>query len=215
LVETCKLERGDSETTQILARLETKTDPGLLDTWFELINEYSFKKLTNQADKLVAVAGLAEDLGRIWDGSSYFAGIWAYRLHSGLLWEAREPFTRRTLNTAPSWSWASLEGGVMMTINEHCEGLVEILAVDMKPAMSSQPFGSVTGGTIRFRGPLTKATFVRKGDTSYDWEIDFFPDQSEPRSSPPESKPELCGTEWIWRIWYGPSPFTSPPLRSD
>ncbi|KLU90181.1 hypothetical protein MAPG_09145 [Magnaporthiopsis poae ATCC 64411] len=157
--------------------LQTKAEPELLRIWARLVEAYSPKKLTNPTDKFVAIAGLAEDLGRIWGGEDYFAGMWAYRLRSALLWLADPPSTRRTRNIAPSWSWASLEGGVQMTIPEWCEGLVEILGVDSNPASSSQPFGSVTGGTIRLRGPLVKATLVRISPNA--WDIDFLPDQQQ------------------------------------
>ena len=34
-------------------------------------------KLTKFSDKLVALSGLASDLGRSWDGVDYLAGLWS------------------------------------------------------------------------------------------------------------------------------------------
>src|SRR5271169_1627424 len=46
-------------------------------------------------------------------GPRYYAGIWEQYLHEQLCWRANgEHCTRPSTHRAPTWSWASLDGGV-------------------------------------------------------------------------------------------------------
>jgi hypothetical protein len=54
------------------------TDVALREVWCVVIEGYSAKrltKLTKFSDKLVALSGLASDLGRSWDGEDSFGGL--------------------------------------------------------------------------------------------------------------------------------------------
>lgn len=68
-------ERHGSEG--LVASLHDKGDLWRWKAWSELIHEYSSKELTVFSDKLVAVAGLASDLGRGWNTGRYLAGLWS------------------------------------------------------------------------------------------------------------------------------------------
>jgi hypothetical protein len=116
--------------------------------------------------------------------SEYFAGIWKKEIVSGLLWEAARDFTEPRPKvpvkyTAPSWSWASVQGKVrtsdtaMGNSSKHAgyrgpEGpipvdrsfaaLNPVIKIDKAectvPSKRQNPFGEVTGGSIELTGCL-------------------------------------------------------------
>ena len=103
-----------------------------LEVWSEVVREYSGKKLTKFSDKLIALAGLATDLGNSRATVDYLAGLWSYRLRRGLLWR-RLPSSppRQPYYTAPSWSWASVDGPVFAPVGQqYVDGLTEVLRAD-------------------------------------------------------------------------------------
>lgn len=90
--------------------------------WYTLIQGYSNRDLTNVADTLPAVGGLAAVLeASLGKPASYLKGLWAEDLHRGLLWyvstnddrQVRGPKTTNGEKSnaaikAPSWSWAAV-----------------------------------------------------------------------------------------------------------
>ena len=92
--------------------------------WYEIVEDYSKRKLTESKDKLTALSGLAysyyerEDQLRAppkgYKGGQrggYAAGLWEAHMPSALLWRtwsAQRPPEYR----APSWSWASVDGRI-------------------------------------------------------------------------------------------------------
>ena len=95
--------------------------------WFETVEDYSKRKLTNSKDKLIALSGLAHSYyeGESPSGVSdktfkggrwgkYAAGLWEADMPSALLWRTviwRTRSAQRSLEyRAPSWSWASIDG---------------------------------------------------------------------------------------------------------
>lgn len=98
-------------------------DDGYLDMedlrghWYSFIvpKYYSSRKLTNQCDKLVAISGLAKKLQSHRPTIRYLAGLWEGIVLEGLLWCAKGPgrtFDKEKGYVAPTWSWASRDGGV-------------------------------------------------------------------------------------------------------
>lgn len=78
--------------------------------WETLVQEYSSCSLTfPEKDKLVALSGIAKAFG---DPADYLAGLWPDNLGILLLWEPANGATRHKSFIAPSWSWASINGGV-------------------------------------------------------------------------------------------------------
>ncbi|KAK4444816.1 heterokaryon incompatibility protein-domain-containing protein, partial [Podospora aff. communis PSN243] len=85
------------------------------DYWPSVVTEYSTRFMTNPADKLPALAGLAR-LHCESNDVTYAAGLCLDTFHSGLLWrteysEKRHP-SRPSHWRAPSWSWVSIDGPV-------------------------------------------------------------------------------------------------------
>lgn len=100
------------------------TNASILDFWYYVLEVYSACHLTKpDVDRILAVAGLAKEVGQILinpkqevameaevQNEMYLSGLWLYDIHHGLLWEEdhfSQPWTIR-VNNAPSWSWASL-----------------------------------------------------------------------------------------------------------
>lgn len=83
--------------------------------WYRIINAIGRRKLTEQADLLPALSGLAQQFQRHGAGT-YLAGIWENDLPQGLLWSvhehSRDKTTRADPYRAPSWSWASIGNGI-------------------------------------------------------------------------------------------------------
>ncbi|KAF2688451.1 HET-domain-containing protein [Lentithecium fluviatile CBS 122367] len=79
--------------------------------WRELLNRYTSLKLTYTNDIFPALSGLAH----AWHnqhGSRYLAGLWERHFIHDLLWYKFVPHHRPDDWRAPTWSWASLQGGM-------------------------------------------------------------------------------------------------------
>ena len=89
-----------------------------------MVNRYTAASLTFPSDKFIAISALARELhrtlGTIIDPGkrvAYLAGLWTLFLENQLLWFSKCPQTTTRFSetgdlTAPSWSWASLNGPV-------------------------------------------------------------------------------------------------------
>ncbi|KAH8679554.1 heterokaryon incompatibility protein-domain-containing protein [Tricladium varicosporioides] len=82
-----------------------------LQQWYRVIVDYSSLKLTYDADRLPALAGLASYFAEKLD-TPYLAGLWLSDLSRGLLWKRSWGVPCRRLSgpgtTIPTWSWASI-----------------------------------------------------------------------------------------------------------
>ncbi|KAL3426417.1 heterokaryon incompatibility protein [Phlyctema vagabunda] len=83
------------------------------DRWYELMEDYSFRALTQETDKLPALSGLARYYQDIFSGSKYIAGIWSTHLPAALLWRnVYGTIQKSSTYIAPTWSWASARGRI-------------------------------------------------------------------------------------------------------
>lgn len=69
------------------------------DRWYELMEDYSFRSLAGETDKLPALSGLARRFQDVFPDGKYLAGIWS--THTDLL-----------SCIASTWSWASVRGQI-------------------------------------------------------------------------------------------------------
>lgn len=132
---------------------DISADPymALLQNWYTMIQMYSGTKLTYQSDRLIALAGLVNDLKctlaelRPNMEHPFMVGLWGEDLRFGLCWEryffSHDQFQDRPLNSKiPSWSWAlgNLGGSYLMRdsvvaffVAEHaCKASVEYTGSD-------------------------------------------------------------------------------------
>lgn len=75
--------------------------------WYEILANYSKRRLTMDRDQLPAISGIARETHRL-TGLTYQAGIWREDMHRGLLWAFGGLGSGTYDSAVPSWSWASL-----------------------------------------------------------------------------------------------------------
>jgi hypothetical protein len=144
--------------------------------WAWIVETYSQGGLSVLGDKLIALSGIANEMQKLVQ-NEYLAGLWRRTLLDELAWCVRygkdddiprpcRPHTYR----APSWSWASVEGGISY---ENC--FVARQSNDRKAHVASivdarvntvdgNSTGQATGGFVQIRGHVARCTWTdRKG----------------------------------------------------
>ncbi|KAF4627056.1 hypothetical protein G7Y89_g11101 [Cudoniella acicularis] len=92
------------------------------NSWFELVQLYSVRKLTQGTDKAMAIAGVAYFVQQN-TGLKYAAGLWREMLPFNLLWFVSgglglrpDRFVQDHL--VPSWSWTSVDGKISHRLSD-------------------------------------------------------------------------------------------------
>ncbi|KAJ9604117.1 hypothetical protein H2200_011640 [Cladophialophora chaetospira] len=133
------------------------------EVWKNAVQLYSRGELTYRAkDKLIAISGIARSLPL--PNEDYLAGLWQQGLSEQLLWTASESNGEGSTKTArsseyraPTWSWASVDGPVLMTtpsLSALNHASVDILEARTTLIDPSDRYGQVSDGFIRVRGML-------------------------------------------------------------
>lgn len=93
---------------------ESRTSQDLHRRWIRAVTEYSQRRLTKGTDKLLAIQVLAAEMATsVEDLYISWAGMWARQLQHDLLWQVRDGVVSMPNKyRAPTWSWASLDGGI-------------------------------------------------------------------------------------------------------
>lgn len=125
--------------------------------WYDLVSDYSCRKLTFPEDRLRAILGLAEMFRRIIH-DQFVWGLFYLDLPAGLLWsvQATIPMTRLA---APSWSWASIDGELTFYIpstkwGRPLRGNLEITCDDISLADSAGLDSIYQSGRFSCRCPV-------------------------------------------------------------
>ncbi|EJT73345.1 hypothetical protein GGTG_10189 [Gaeumannomyces tritici R3-111a-1] len=116
-------------------------------SWSIAVEEYSHRNITFRRDKLVAIAGVAKLVRPAEAEYSYIAGHFmggGYDILSSLFWSARVKLTNgkapgfrdiealtRPDDNYPSWSWASVDGGVEFHSRSGEDSGIELLGVEV------------------------------------------------------------------------------------
>jgi hypothetical protein len=113
-----KTDTDTAEPNQFDAKKST-AQRAIYDLWYNVINEYSRRKLTRETDKLPALSALAEEFARL-TGDTYLSGFWKNDLLHALLWRIETSYssdqipegrgTKPNVRLAPSWSWVAVNG---------------------------------------------------------------------------------------------------------
>ena len=103
----------ESVSNQFIGGTENRQFPlqgKIYNQWYRVVEMYALLRLTNLADKLPALAGVAQ-LIQFQIHDTYLSGIWENDLVRGLQWcfDPPEVMTRPETSRAPSWSWAALD----------------------------------------------------------------------------------------------------------
>ncbi|OCL09068.1 hypothetical protein AOQ84DRAFT_291962 [Glonium stellatum] len=142
-------------------------DVELWAAWREIVEMYSRMRLTNAADKLPALSGVARIFSER-SRSRYLAGLWEPDLAYQLAWRVYkygvEKKKRPMPWRAPSWSWAAVDAPVTMIALEG--PFLKRVAVRGCEAVASgvDPTGAVAGGALRVHGAVVEGTFAGEKD---------------------------------------------------
>lgn len=137
-----------------LCRAQQPLEPRGAEIWKDVVEQYSECELTFQTDKLVAVAGIAQQFFKEED---YLAGLSKRSILPQLLWHAwgnsieRDEMSSQqndVVHWAPSWSWASATSMVRFwSIRRSSTGteheLSTVLEANATPLHKELPFGQV------------------------------------------------------------------------
>jgi hypothetical protein len=138
----------------------------LLEQWNRVFNNYTRRKLSDEEDKLLAIAAVAERFSEPL-GSEYLAGLWRKHLILGLAWRSVDGLGSRPQKwRSPTWSWASIDGEMAST---WLVPTAEVLHCSTTLAAESIKFGAATSAKLVVRGFLRKVEFKKVDDT---WIID-------------------------------------------
>lgn len=83
--------------------------------WYEMLENYTTRNLTNGEDKLPALSGIASVMVKR-TNDQYVAGLWENNINYGLLWRriGKAPWLEKPERyRAPTWSWAAFDGAVI------------------------------------------------------------------------------------------------------
>ena len=164
--------------------------------WRFLVRAYSGRQLSYAKDKLPAIAGMADHFHRQ-TGNHYLAGLWKESLPIDLVWSSwgwEKPGEPPTILPGPSWSWASIGGGVALI----AETIAHDASIDIHAYVhdvhcnipGNNPFGEVKQGTLNITGPTVEMELQFDGECDefefpqfrircgHVTDINFFPDSS-------------------------------------
>ncbi|KAB5577786.1 heterokaryon incompatibility protein-domain-containing protein [Coniochaeta sp. 2T2.1] len=155
---------GD-DNTDVKAREEAKTQQHRLETvkaWCFIVAEYTRRDITYNSDRLPGLSGIAG----CWEKSEddkYHAGLWERDLPRHLLWWSHSGglmalaapecgSLRHEGYYAPTWSWASVTGGIQ---HQRDPGEVRVGVVDVQTELATvNRFGPVKRGNLVLAGLL-------------------------------------------------------------
>ncbi|RYP14608.1 hypothetical protein DL765_006279 [Monosporascus sp. GIB2] len=133
-----------------------------LGEWPSTVRRYCQCSLTFSRDKLVALSGLAKDMGaRLRGGAdenerdSYLAGLWRDTMPQSLLWKPKLQGRRPSSYRAPSWSWASIDGDIEFPRAglAHTSWHATVVAAQTTPR-GGDVTGELVGGSAVLSTPL-------------------------------------------------------------
>ncbi|OJD40376.1 heterokaryon incompatibility protein [Diplodia corticola] len=130
----------------------------------ELVENYSKRRLTYEADKLPALSGVAREMQTMMQ-DEYLAGLWRKDIVEGLCWSSSpETPASPSRYRAPSWSWASLDTEIEYYFGGDVDGSYLVDFKDAAVALAdTNPFGEVRDGWLLLSGHL-KAVRLVEGD---------------------------------------------------
>lgn len=128
--------------------------------WYNLIEDYSRRRLTYDADKLLAVAGIAKKISGIApvgrDGElGYLSGLWKKDLIRGLLCRSSNSHSRENVSgvyLSPSWAWPSHFGGVTWRHSSYVDAC-KVIDAEVKTD-GADPLSRPTDGFLKLQGTL-------------------------------------------------------------
>jgi hypothetical protein len=136
---------------------ETQSPPltGTTLEWLNVIEMYSHCDLTKEADKLIAISGMARKI-HAKRKQRWCAGIWSDYICQGLLWlPTTSGLTKPTQQRAPSWSWAAWDGPIQYPLIAKDLSFTPMCEVIDLQSMNDESVDWLNGvGRLSLRGML-------------------------------------------------------------
>ena len=196
--------------------------------WRFLVRAYSGRRLSYSQDKLPAIAGMADRYYEI-ANQHYLAGLWSANLPVDLVWSSwgwEEADKPPKILPSPSWSWASIDGGVAFIAEPvGCDFPMDVHARVHSghcSVLGNNPFGQVERGTLDITGPVVEMNIDYDGEKDEDGfpnfhldcegvtELKFFPDTSLMRYNMTDKY--NCAKATVNRSSMPPEPFQAGVL---
>ena len=130
--------------------------------WVTVLLKYTLCSLSFNNDKLAAIEGLVDQMAKA-TGGQYLAGLWKDQIHTNLLWRrfALENARSRPAR-APTWSWASLDGPVLLpdplSSDDTAVLIGKLLSSSVTPSDGNGPSDIICQGELRFSTILYSIT---------------------------------------------------------
>ncbi|KXJ96262.1 heterokaryon incompatibility protein-domain-containing protein [Microdochium bolleyi] len=142
----------------------------MANMWSDMVEAYTSCALTMPQDKLIALSGIAQQLQTVFN-DEYIAGMWRSRLVINLGWRRnpRSTGTRAAEYRAPTWSWACIDGIIM--IPPYAEPGFVFATVDsvrLEHATDGVTTGNLTAGSIELRGVLRRLDVAERRGTGWE-----------------------------------------------
>ncbi|PHH80442.1 hypothetical protein CDD82_1741 [Ophiocordyceps australis] len=126
--------------------------------WRMMVKSYTWRQLSFASDKLPALSGIAS-LAPQARTDQYLAGLWRKTLLVDLAWQVMACSGRTGMTmtyppeeqSAPTWSWASINHGVLWNKFESFEPLATVVEASCR-VDGENPYGAVTAGHIKISG---------------------------------------------------------------
>ncbi|KAH0537763.1 hypothetical protein FGG08_005511 [Glutinoglossum americanum] len=133
--------------------------------WKHIVRSYMECGLTKREDKLVALSGVAKEIGVLLN-DEYIAGLWRKDLLNELTWTVFHGSVLDVLRSyrpakyrAPTWSWASVEGRVVFPwLLQAGPALCAVLEAKVD-AKSNDITGQLCGGYLKISAMVIKLPF--------------------------------------------------------
>jgi hypothetical protein len=139
--------------------------------WYNILTEYTAASISNHADRLPALSGLARahPVGR---GNTYLAGLWKHDIRTGLSWKSRRRQNEDGSNqhyacNLPSWSPLRSDlGGVYFSSGDQTRKTVfsPVLLKAVIVHSTSDLFGHINSGYLTFKGYIVECRLCDYSD---------------------------------------------------
>jgi hypothetical protein len=145
--------------------------------WYVALSLYTDCAITMPTDKLVALPGLVNDMRRALAkirpdlAHRYLADLWEEYLRSALCWCTLAYRKRPPEYRAPSWSWASIDGGTSYASQLGNSQIIWIVdeseCVGTTEHLGDSDTGQVLNGSLELTGPWLRIRLDGPGDPGY------------------------------------------------
>jgi len=158
--------RGENDPSEPLLpyNLSKVLDYETYYAWGVYRYQFSGCALTRDTDKLVAIQGIASQVGQA-TGDKFIAGIWRSWVVEELCWfkDRVRPTVKPTQWIAPSWSWANSNSLILFSLvtkfhGDHTDHHIEAEFVDFD--VHAKPSGELESAALRIKCRLLHATFI-------------------------------------------------------